>query len=569
MLEDLLTIKKAPTGIKGLDDIIEGGLPAGRTTLVCGGPGSGKTLLAAEFLVRGAEEFGEPGVFMAFEETEADLIQNVASLGINLPELIEQNKIFIDYVFIERSEIEETGDYNLEGLFIRLASAISAVGAKRVVLDTIETIFAGFDNEAVLRSEIRRLFRWLKEKGVTAVVTGERGEKSLTRYGLEEYVSDCVILLDNRVENKIANRILRVVKYRGSRHATNEYPFLISDNGLWIEPITTLGLDYQVSDEFISSGVPELDRMLNNKGFYRGTSILVTGAAGTGKTSLAAALVDAASRRGERSLYFAFEEAPNQIMRNMDSIGIHLKPWLEQGLLRFEANRPWYYGIEMHLLTIQKTVEEFKPSVVVIDPFTDLAGIGSLAEVKSMLVRLIDYLKMKGITALFTSLTENPDQVISSEVGVSSLMDTWIMVRNVELDGERTRTLYVLKSRGMKHSAQVREFVLTNHGISLVDVSIGPKGVLIGSARVAHQAHERAAQSQRQSEAERLKRELENKRQAIQHQIAALQAELSTEEQRLLHDLAEADEAQKINAAELKTMSEDRQDNYSAHDKES
>ena len=560
MLENTLTIRKAPTGIQGLDDIIGGGLPAGRTTLVCGGPGSGKTLLATEFLARGALEFDEPGVFMAFEETEANLIQNVASLNIDLPSLIEQKKIAIDYVFIERSEIEETGEYGLEGLFIRLASAIDAIGAKRVVLDTIEAIFAGFDNESILRAEIRRLFRWLSDKGVTAIVTGERGEKTLTRYGLEEYVSDCVILLDNRLENKISNRILRVVKYRGTGHSTNEHPFLISDQGLWIEPITTLGLNYQVSNEHIPSGLPELDRMLDNKGFYRGSSILISGAPGTGKSSLAATLVDAACRRGERCLLMSFEESPDQIIRNMRSIGIDLERWVRQGLLRIDANRPWYYGLEMHLLTLQKMTQEFKPSIVVIDPLTDLTGIGSTTEVRSMLVRLIDYFKINTITAVFTSMTDNSILEVSGNEGVSSLMDTWILLRNIESDAERNRTLYVLKSRGIKHSAQVREFIMTDHGINLIDVSLGPAGVLVGSARAAYQAHEHALQIQRQTEAQRLTRELENKRQSIQHQIAALQAELAAEEERLQNNLSQADEIQRSNAAERKTLSEDRQD---------
>lgn len=568
MTIDSLTIRKSPTGIQGLDEIIEGGIPQGRTTLVCGGPGCGKTLLAAEFLVRGAEQYNEPGVFMAFEETEEDLTKNVASLGIDLHHLIEQNKIFVDYVYIERSEIEETGDYNLEGLFIRLASAIDAIGAKRVVLDTIETIFAGFSNESILRAEIRRLFRWLKDKGVTAIVTGEQGEKTLTRYGLEEYVSDCVILLENRVVNKIASRILRVVKYRGSNHGTNEYPFLIGDQGLWVQPITTLGLNYAVSTEHISTGMKELDRMLSGEGYFRGSSVLVSGTAGTGKTSLAATLVSSACSQGERCLYFAFEEAPGQIIRNMRSIGIDLEPWVERGLLRFCANRPPFFGIEMHLLTIQKQVEEFKPSVVVVDPLTDLASIASQAEVKSMLVRLIDFLKMKQITNLFTSLTSGNLDEISSEVGVSSLMDTWILLRNIETDGERNRGLYILKSRGMKHSSQIREFIMSEQGLTLVDVALGPNGVLVGSARVTQQSRERALVLQRQAEQERKQRELETKRNVIQSQIAALQAELDTEEMQLHYDLIQSDELQKRQADELKAMTGARQNSGSVQEQE-
>jgi len=463
-------IEKAPTGVKGLDEILTGGLPRGRTTLVCGGPGSGKTLLATEFLVRGALQYGEPGVLMAFEETADELAKNVASLGIDLDALIAREKLFVDYVYIERSEIEETGEYDLEGLFIRLGAAIEAVGAKRVVLDTLETIFAGFGNDSILRSEIRRLFRWLKDRGVTAVVTGERGERSLTRYGLEEYVSDCVILLENRVTDKLASRILRVVKYRGSRHGTDEYPFLIGDDGLWVQPITSLGLEYTVPSGYISSGVHQLDALLAGKGFYRGSSILLSGTAGTGKTSLSASMAEAACRRGERCLYIAFEESTSQIIRNMRSIGMDLNQWVDQGLLRFRASRPSFFGVEMHLLTIQKLVEEFNPSVVVIDPLTSLTTVGSVVEVKSMLVRLIDFFKMHHITTLFTTLTSGEQAEVTTDVDISSLMDTWILVRNRENNGERNRALYVLKARGIAHSTQVREFIMTEHGIELVDV---------------------------------------------------------------------------------------------------
>lgn len=568
MEHDIQGIQKSPTGIQGLDEIIEGGLPQGRTTLICGGPGCGKSLLAAEFLVNGAEMYGEPGVFMAFEETVEDLTKNVASLGIDLASLIEQKKIFVDYVYIERSEIEETGEYDLEGLFIRLASAIAEVGAKRVVLDTIETIFAGFSNESILRSEIRRLFRWMKDRGVTAVVTGERGEKTLTRYGLEEYVSDCVILLENRVVNKIANRILRVVKYRGSDHGTDEYPFLIGDDGFWVQPITSLGLDYAVAHGHISTGVAELDQMLDNKGYYRGSSILVSGSAGTGKTSLAVSLVQSACQRGERCLYFAFEESSDQILRNMRSIGIDLKPCVDQGRLQFHASRPSFHGLEMHLLNIQKLVQEFKPGVVVVDPLTNLVSIGSDAEVKSMMVRLIDFLKVKQVTTLFTSLTAGALDDAASEVGVSSLMDTWILVRNIETNGERNRALYVLKSRGMPHSTQVREFRLTSRGIELMNVMIGPDGVLIGSARDAQQTRMQESVLQQQMEVTRRQRALERKRKLIESQIAALQVEIEAEEEQLNQELQNEEAFQKAQAEGVRSRTKARQGNGPSQEKE-
>ena len=524
-----LRLDKCQTGIKGLDEVLKGGLPKGRPTLVCGGAGCGKTLLACEFLVHGALEFDEPGVFMAFEETQEELAKNLASLGIDLQKLIEEGKIFVDYIHVDRSEIEETGEYDLEGLFLRLASAISAVGAKRVVLDTVETLFVGFSNDTILRSELRRLFRWLKDQGVTAVITGERGDSSLTRHGLEEYVSDCVILLDHSIKEGIATRRLRVVKYRGSSHGNDEYPFLIDDQGIWVLPVTSVGLDYPVSRDFISTGISRLDAMFGGKGYYRGSSVLVSGTAGTGKTSLAAHLVTATCRRGERCMYFAYEESADQIIRNMASIEIDLQQWVEKGLLKIRAVRPTFLGAEMHLLTKQKLVEEFKPSVVVIDPITNLAQVGSPPEVKSLMLRLIDFLKMNQITALFTSLNHGGTPEEGTDVGISSLMDTWIMLTDISNNGERNRIFTILKSRGMNHSNQVREFILTNNGIEILDVYVGPDGVLTGTARMSQAASEKAQALQRQQELGRKKRELDRRRKTLQAQMEALQAQYETE----------------------------------------
>ncbi|MEO7623438.1 MAG: circadian clock protein KaiC, partial [Gallionella sp.] len=441
-------LPKARTGIQGLDEITGGGLPQGRPTLVCGSAGCGKTLLAMEFLVRGATQFDEPGVFMAFEETTKDLTQNVASLGFDLNDLIARKKMVLDFVYIERSEIEETGEYDLEGLFIRLGLAIDSIGAKRVVLDTIESLFAGLPNPLILRAELRRLFRWLKEKGVTAIITGERGDETLTRQGLEEYVSDCVIVLDHRVSDQASSRRLRVVKYRGSTHGTNEYPFLIDEDGISVLPVTSLGLQHSVSTDRISSGVPRLDAMLGGVGYYRGSSVLISGTAGTGKSSLAAHFVDAACRRGERALYFAFEESPSQIIRNMRSIGIDLEPWVKKGLLVFQATRPSFAGLEMQLTMMHKTVNTFKPQVVVVDPMNGFIIGGNEVEVKSMLMRLADFLKTNQITTLFTSLTSGGSPSELTNVAISALIDTWLMLRDIESGGERNRALSILKSRG-------------------------------------------------------------------------------------------------------------------------
>ena len=522
-------LPKCPTGIQGLDEITDGGLPRGRPTLVCGGAGCGKTLLAAEFLVRGAVQFDEPGVLMAFEETEKELTANVTSLGFDLAGLVRRKKIVVDYVHVERSEVQESGEYDLEGLFVRLGHAIDSIGAKRVVLDTLEVLFASLPNEAILRSELRRLFRWLKDKGVTAVITAERGRESLTRHGLEEYVSDCVILLDHRVYDQIATRHLRVVKYRGALHGTNEFPFLIGDEGISVLPITSLGLNHKVSTERIATGIPRLDAMLGGRGFFRGSSILLSGTPGTGKTIVAANFAQAAARRGERVLFFSFEESPNQIIRNMHSIGLRLEPLVKRGLLRFHSARPSLYGLEMHLATMFKEIAAFQPHVVIVDPITSLMDAGTDSEGKGMVTRLIDFLKAGQVTSLFTSLMHGGKVLEQSGAAMSSLMDSWLLLQNFEGNGERNRVLYVLKARGMAHSNQIREFLISNHGVDLVDAYIGVSGVLTGSARVAQGDLEKAAVLASQQEAAQLKREVERKRTALERQISGLRSDYESE----------------------------------------
>jgi len=524
-------LPKSVTGIDGFDEITGGGLPTGRPTLVCGSAGCGKTLFAMQFLVRGGIRNNEPGVFMAFEETAEDLAKNVASLGFDLKSLIARKKLAVDYVRIDRSEIEETGEYDLDGLFVRLGYAIDAIGAKRVVLDTLEALFTGLPNEGILRSELRRLFRWLKDKGVTAVITAERGEGTLTRNGLEEYVSDCVILLDHRVTEQLSTRRLRVVKYRGSSHGTNEYPFLIDEHGISVMPVTSLGLDHKVTNERVSTGIPGLDSMLGGKGVFRGSSVLASGTAGTGKSSMAAHFARAACARGDRCLFFAFEESMAQIIRNMRSIGIDLQPCVNKGLLRFYASRPTAYGLEMHLATMHKLVDEFKPAAVIIDPLTNLVNVGSQNEVRGALLRLIDLLKLQQITGFFTSLTHDGQALENSELGVSSIMDTWLLLRDIESSGERNRGLYVLKSRGMAHSNQIREFRLTDRGVELTDVYLGPAGVLTGAERETQEMRERAEALARSQEIDRKQRALDRKREKLEEQVAALRASFEAEEE--------------------------------------
>ena len=524
------TLRKASTGIQGLDEITGGGLPAGRPTLICGTAGCGKTMLAMEFLVRGATQFGEPGVFMMFEENAAELTANVRSLGFDLEKLAAQKLILLDHVHIERSEIEETGEYDLEGLFIRLGYAIDSIGAKRVVLDTVEALFSGLPNHAILRAELRRLFRWLKDRGMTAVITGEKGDATITRYGLEEYVADCVIILDQRITEQISTRRLRVVKYRGTAHGTNEYPFLIGEQGFSVLPITSLQLDHQASATRVLTGIARLDEMLGGKGVFRGSSVLVSGSAGTGKSSIGAKFLDAACRRGENALLFTYEESSAQIVRNMRSIDIDLEPWVKKGLLQIHASRPTLYGLEQHLVMMHDAVRAFHPSVVVVDPISNLTLVHNDSEVKPTLMRLIDFLKEQQITTLFTSLNPGGDTMLGdSQLGVSSLMDTWLLLRNVEFNGERTRTIYVLKSRGMAHSNQVREFLLSDEGIDLVDVYVGADRVLTGTARVAHETHERAAAERRRQDYQRKLLRLAGRRKVIEEEIVALEAEAESE----------------------------------------
>lgn len=538
-------IRKAPTGVEGFDQITSGGLPQGRPTLVCGSAGCGKTLLAMEFLVRGATLFDEPGVFMSFEESSQELVENVRSMGFDLSDLEAKKKIVLDFVRIEREEVEETGEYDLEGLFIRLGFAVQSIGAKRVVLDTIEALFAGLPNEMIVRAELRRLFRWLKENGLTAIITGEQGTGTLTRHGLEEYVADCVILLDHRVSEQVTTRRLRIVKYRGSSHGTNEYPFLIGDSGISVLPITSLRLEHKAPTDRVSSGIASLDEMFSGEGFYRGSSILLLGSPGTGKSSVAASFVDATCRRGERCLLVAYEESSDQIVRNMHSIGIDLGQWIDQGLLRVHATRPTLYGLEMHLWRLRCLVESFNPAVVVIDPLSNLSLSMPAWELKPTLMQLVDLLKSRGITALFTSLVSEGAFMEEPHIGISSLMDTLISLRNIEADRERNRILSVIKSRGMTHSNQAREFILSNNGVYLVDIRVVEEKVLIGTARASYEAGERASVGLRRQRAERQARRTARKRKAIETRIAAFEAELEAEAE------LETDEADFLAAQEV------------------
>jgi circadian clock protein KaiC len=553
-------LSKAPTGIYGLDALTGGGLPRGRPTLVCGGTGCGKTLMAMEFLVRGAVDFGEPGVFMAFEENGGELATNFASLGHDLPTLVKKKKLVVEFVRVERSEMAQTGEFDLEGLFIRLGHAIDSIGAKRVVLDTLETLFAGLSNAAVLRGELQRLFRWLKARGITAIITAESGQDKLTRHGLEEYVADCVIVLAHRVEGQMATRRLRIVKYRGSTHSTNEYPFLIDAGGISLLPTSSAGLEPKAGVERVSSGVPRLDAMMGGKGYYQGSTVLVSGTAGSGKTSLAALFAAGAAERGERCLWLAFYESSSQIIRNMRAIGVDLAPAVRRGLLRIHTERSTIWGLEMQLVTIHKLVKEFKPHVIILDPASAFATLGSEADVKAMMTRLIDFFKMQGVTALITSLTSGDARLESTEVAISALMDTWLLLRDVHNGAERNRVLHLVKSRGMKHSNQVREFLLTDHGVELRDVYVGPSGALLtGSARGALEAQEKAQTLLHGEETQSKMHNLERKRQSMEAHIAVLRAEYEVEEAEAARTIGQAQTRAGVLAGDRVRMARERQ----------
>ena len=537
-----IELPKALTGITGFDDITFGGLPKGRPTLVAGGAGSGKTMFAMEFIVHGATLFDEPGVFVTFEENIVDLRKNFFSLGYDLEKLVDDKKIAVDHVFVERSQIEETGEYNLEALFIRLGYAIDTIGAKRVALDTIEVLFAGLKNDAIVRSEILRLFRWLKDRGITAVVTGEKGDRMITRYGLEEYIADCVIMLDNRVSEELATRRLRIMKYRGSTHGADEYPFIIGKDGITIFPITSVKTDYKISKEHVSSGVAGVDFMLDRKGYFRGSAILVSGTAGTGKSSFAGYFIDAACRRGEKCLYFVLEETQDQIIRNMSSIGLNLEQWVKKGLLKFHITRPASYGLETHLVMMEDDIKKFEPMVVVIDPITDFTAVGGGREVKSMLTRLNDLMKSRGITIFYTDLIRGDLNPEAPEMYVSSLIDTWIMLRNFEYNGERSRGITILKSRGMPHSNQIKEFTLSPNGIDLIQPYIGPAGVFMGSAKISQEARDNAALLDTERTIEHTQRMLTEKQKELEAKLTALKAQYKAEENELVKTLEQKEQ---------------------------
>lgn len=476
-------VDKAPTGVRGFDVITGGGVPRGRATLVTGASGTGKTLFGVEFLVRGAVEHGEPGVLISFEETADDIAANVAGLGFDIPALRAQGLLAVDAFVSDGTQEVTAGPFDLDGLFLRLDAAVASVGARRLVIDTIESLFGRLHDEVALRGELVRLFHWIKARGLTAVITGEQGQGGrLTRFGIEEYVSDCVIVLDTRLHDDVSTRRLRVAKYRGSTHGTNQYPFVITERGFAVLPLTAMGLTYDAPDDRISSGVPALDEMLGG-GILRASTVLVSGSAGTGKTTIAAQAVEAACERGERALFVTFEESPAQLMRNMRSVGIDLQRWIDAGRLRIEAERSTAMGLEEHLVALDRYIEEAQPTVVALDALGSLGRVGTGTAVTATVARQVDAMKSRGITSVLTVLAGEGEGEAAS-LAVSSLTDTWLLLRNVERDGERNRLLFVIKSRGTAHSNKVREFLLTESGAQLVDVFVDDDGeVLTGSRR--------------------------------------------------------------------------------------
>jgi circadian clock protein KaiC len=523
------SLDKAASGLEGLDEITLGGLPRGRPTLVYGGPGCGKTLFGIQFLARGAAQHHEPGVFLAFEESIDDVKQNAQALGYDFRALIDQKLLALEHAVIDPAREIGHGEYDLDALFMRLARAVDSLSAKRLVLDSPEVLIRQDADKAAIKESSERLFRWLRNRGVTSIVTAAEGNGG-SRHGFEEYIADCVVRLDHRLDQQVSTRTLRVIKYRGSAHGTNEYPFLIDQSGIRVLPVTSIGLNHQVSTERVSTGVSRLDTMLGGAGFFRGTTVMLSGTPGSGKSSLAAHYTDAACRRGERVLAFTYEESPRQITRNMKSIGLDLERWESQGLLRFIAARPSMYGLEMHLAIMLGAIAEFDPQSVIIDPISNLVRAGREREAQTMVVRLIDALKTRGITTILTHPTSGLPSADHTDLAISSIIDTWMFVQNLQNGGERNRALYILKSRGMAHSSQIREFVITGEGIELIDVYTGPDGVLTGTARASREAQDKAATRGRQQEIEREKRRIGRRRKAVEAQIAALEAELEAEE---------------------------------------
>lgn len=550
-----IPLPKTPTGIKGLDEITMGGLPSGRITLVLGSSGVGKTVLGMQFLVEGARLFDEPGLMVSFEETEQDLNANTASFGFDLAGLAKEGRVSVDYILLSPAEILEAGQYDLTGLLMRIEQGIERSGAKRVVLDGIPSLFYGFSDKAAVRGALWRIYSMLKSRQLTIVVTAGE-ETELARHGLGRSLADCIIAINERIVDGIATRHIRVVKYRGSAHGTSEYPFLIGREGLSVVPVTSIKPDYKASSERISTGIPDLDSMLGSGGYYRGSSVLITGWAGTGKTSMAAQLALAACKRGERCIYFVFEESEHEITRNMLTIGLDLRPQVGSGLLRFCSARATMYGLEMHLATMEREINEFEPQVVILDPVSNLLSTGTLSEARAMVFRLIDFLKNKGVTSLMTSLSSPEAQ--QSDIGVSSIVDTWIVLRNIEVNGEQSRLLNILKSRGTAHSNQVREFMLTKHGIELVDVYLGPSGFFTGTARIAREAKDREEVSQRENDLRRQRSHYEQKRAALEAQVAVLMDEIETAETEMEQIAQEAREREKGIVRQKKESAEKR-----------
>ncbi|WP_240236172.1 circadian clock protein KaiC [Nocardioides sp. CFH 31398] len=537
-------LEKAATGIEGFDDITFGGLPRARATIVTGAAGSGKSMFGVEFLAQGARAYGEPGVLLSFEETADELVANAASIGVDLRAMADEGTLVVDSAAGDLDDLVQSGAFDLEGLLLRLAAAIDAVGARRVVLDTVETLFSTLPDETTVRREFARLLRWLKERDLTVVVTAERGQQGrLTRHGIEEYVSDCVVVLDHRVEDEVATRRMRVAKYRGSPHGTNEFPFLISGRGLVVMPLHHDELT-EVSEERVSLGIPELDTMVGG-GVFRGSTIMISGSAGTGKTSIAACAADAACRRGEKALFLSFEEPSGQVVRNMRSIGLDLQHWIDKGLLVVQHMRPAITGLEAHLASLHMILDEHPAEVVVLDAVASLSrGVASYASA-SAVARDIAMLRLRGATTVLTALAGTHDDP-HTDVSASSLVDAWLLVRNVENDGERNRLLMTIKNRGSFHSNQVREFLLTDDGPRLVDVFVGPDGVLTGSAREQQEARDASTEDARRRDQERRRASIERRREEVEAQIATLRRQLEDE----LADFADVDDSAADEAAD-------------------
>ena len=530
------------TGVKGLDDVLGGGIPQGHAMLLVGKPGTGKSILSMEYLLHGIELHKENGVYISFEESEKQIISNAASFGWKFEEMVKKNKLAISYIDMQPEQMRTVGDYDLSALILRVKGAIKKVNARRVVIDGINNLLSTFDDERIIRSDLLRLIREIKEVNATIFITGERGHDSWSKMGFEEYLADGLMHLDNRTDGNYQTREIQVVKCRGINHYTGKSPFIINSEGMSIRPLITADFDYKVLKSRVSTGIADIDNMLGGKGLYRGSTVYITGPSGAGKTSISSSFANGACSRGERALFLAFEESSDQIIRNMKSIGLSLDKWVNEKLLYFYTARATTNSLEGHLDNIMTMVREVEPTCVVLDPISAFRPIANENETKLMLIRLNDYLRARKITTVFTALSSDGEYSEHADVQLSSIADTWIVVRIMDYKGERNNVMQLMKSRGMSHSRQMKEMYFTGNGLKLQNVYQGPEGVLTGAARIGQEKYEKLKEARNVIEIDKNRKKIERKKSLLEASIEALKHEYEEELEALHAAIEEAEE---------------------------